>query len=139
MCNVNLILSLVFLKTVLAEPSLGDDFSNKDPWMVLRPVDYLWIACVIGTNVLFIIRKVIVAAYGYKILFYGFNYDHSKLQELANKCNSHTVKTIFTWINILIPVLIISGIILIISCRVIPELFPRVIKVIIEQLREKLS
>lgn len=116
-------------KIVLAEPILVDDFSNKDPWLVLRPVDYLWIACAIGANVVFIIRKVILVTHGYKISN-NINYDHNKLQELANKSSSHTVKTFFTLINILFPALIISGIILIVLFRAIPEIIPGLIKVI---------
>ena len=47
-----------------AEQAAEPDTFDGDTWLILRPVDYFWVACTIGANVLFFARMIILFAYG---------------------------------------------------------------------------
>ena len=117
---------------VVAEPAFGHDISDEDPWLVLGPVDYVWLACGIGANVLFFIRKIIVIAYGYALRFYGWGYDRERLREIARKQSSGKLQLFFTCINNLIRVMIISSIVILVCWRaVIPLLTVFLVRVVL--------
>lgn len=84
--------------------------------MNLNILDYIWISLIMLVNVFFFIRKYITAVYGhgskFSILIIDPFYEHKKLKEIAIQQSSKNKRIIFTTINILIPVLFISGIVI---------------------------
>ena len=76
-------------------------------------IDYLLIFFIVLVNVLIYTRIFIVAAYdqGIKLrnIFIDISYCHRRLKEISKQHTSPKKRLIFTIINILIPVSIVSG------------------------------
>ena len=80
--------------------------------MNLRIIDYLLIFYIVLINVLIYTRIFIVAAYDqgikFRNVFIDIGYHHRRLKEIAKQHTSKKKRLIFSIINILIPVSIVS-------------------------------
>lgn len=93
-------------QTVVTEQSSGDDASDNDSWSPWRPPFYIGVACAIGLNLLYIVRKIIVVAYGYKkIRIPVSSYDRRSLSEIARNQASERRRWLFNLPNTLIYIL----------------------------------
>jgi hypothetical protein len=120
-CEGPVVLAQGIARPDLPEQASRPDTFDGDTWLVLRPVDYVWVACAIGANVLFFVRMIILFAYGYGIRYFDWVYQHRKLREIARKQTSERRRRIFNLINVLIPVLlIIAGIVLFLARMAVP-------------------
>ncbi|MHC4425732.1 MAG: hypothetical protein ACYSYV_06525 [Planctomycetota bacterium] len=103
-----------------AEQASERDVSDEDAWMVRRPIDYVWITCAVVVTVLLFVRTIILFACGYGIrCCYDWGYDQ-RLREIARRQGSERRRLLLNLINILIPVLFISGALMLLLWRTAP-------------------
>lgn len=106
-------------------PKLESELTNRPNTINERdsiPItwkDGIWIACIVAVNVLFFMRKIILAKHGYGIGFLDYGMDHKRFRSIATNEISSIRRLFFTAINILIPVLFISALIGVILVRLV--------------------
>jgi len=84
-----------------------------------EPLDYVWITCIIMVNVLFFIRKGILADHGHRTPYIDTALRDRKLfRELAEKEASPLRRRCYHLLNNSIPILFILGVLLLILARV---------------------
>lgn len=99
--------------------TVDKEIANEESGIVTTWKDYIWIACIIGVNVCFIVRKVILFHYGYGIGFIDYGLDRRRLRSIVENETSYVRKRLLTTLNVLIPLLFFLGILILILVRVI--------------------
>jgi hypothetical protein len=114
--------SFLFVRDAIRMILNGDSSGLKiedveDCSIALGWPDYVCAGCLLFANVLFIARKIILSVHGYGIGFFDFGYDHRRLRKVARCQVSVNRYLLLTFINILFPIMFISGIFILIFSR----------------------
>ncbi len=96
----------------LGETAAHDMIENK--W-----TDSVWVACIVAANVIFFVRKIILAKHGHPFQFLDLAVkDGCRLRALAARQGDTKVKLFYNWINWSLRLLFVSGLFILVLTRI---------------------